>query len=231
MKNTICNFDIKKIKDKGFILYNNDIPYTTNKGNNILLPCIIKEKKFIKKLNIDFAKNQESTFFKILFYSADIDKNSREVIEKKILNYIDTDLICYREKIGSELEKIQREKWDSYLNFCKNKFQLDFKLNYSLMPFTQKKINHKKITNLIKKMNPHYITIFFFLVELTNSIIISLNILYNNINIDDAWEASNLEYSYNQKKWGIDKELKSNLLLKKILFNDIINYIMFFSKE
>ena len=230
MKNTMSNFNIKKIKDKDFMLYKNDIPYTTNNGNNILLPYIIKKKQFIKKLNIDFDK-KESIFFKILFYSADIDKNRRDVLEKKILNYIDTDLICYREKIGSELEKLQREKWDSYLNFCKNKFLLDFKLNYSLMPFTQKKTNHKKITKLIKKMNPHYITSFFFLVELTNSIIISLNIFYNNINIDDAWEASNLEYSYNQKKWGIDKELKSNLLLKKNLFNDIINYIMFFSKE
>ena len=78
-------------------------------------------------------------------------------------------------------------------------------------------------------MNNYYLTAFYFLVETTNSIIIALNILYKKININLTWKDSNLEYEYNQNKWGMDKELNEKLLLKKIFFIEIINFIRFFS--
>ena len=65
-------------------------------------------------------------------------------------------------------------------------------------------------------MNNHILTAFYFLVTLTNSIIIPLNILFRNANIDLAWKDSNLEYEYNQKLWGKDDEYTKKFLLKEM---------------
>ena len=80
-------------------------------------------------------------------------------------------------------------------------------------------------------MNSYTLTAFYFLVTLTNSIIISLNVLFSNTNIDSAWKDSNLEYEYNQNLWGKDDEYTKNFLLKKSFFIDIINFISFFDRE
>ena len=80
-------------------------------------------------------------------------------------------------------------------------------------------------------MTNYHLTTFYFLVKITNSIIISLNILFNDTEAGLVWKDSNLEYEYNKSVWGEDSESKKNFLLKKIFFTDIINFISFFDKE
>ena len=80
-------------------------------------------------------------------------------------------------------------------------------------------------------MTNYRLTTFYFLVKTTNSIIISLNILFDDAEAGLAWNDSNLEYEYNNYVWGEDSESKKNFLLKKSFFTDIINFISFFDKE
>ena len=47
-------------------------------------------------------------------------------------------------------------------------------------------------------MTNYHLTTFYFLVKTTNSIIISLNILFNDTDAGLAWKDSNLEYEYNK---------------------------------
>ena len=80
-------------------------------------------------------------------------------------------------------------------------------------------------------MTNYHLTTFYFLVNTTNSIIISLNILFNDTEADLAWKDSNLEYEYNKSVWGEDSDSKKNFLLKKSFFTDIIKFISFFDRE
>ena len=90
---------------------------------------------------------------------------------------------------------------------------------------------HSKLKKILNMMTNYHLTTFYYLVKTTNSIIISLNILFNNIEAGSAWQDSNLEYEYNESVWGEDPESKKNFLLKKSFFTDIINFISFFDKE
>ena len=129
------------------------------------------------------------------------------------------------------LKKLEAKRWDYYLDFCNKHLSLNFHINYSIILKKQKKEIHNKVFKTISNMNKYTLTAFYFLVTLTNSIIISLNVLFSNTNIDLAWKDSNLEYEYNQNLWGKDDEYTKNFLLKKSFFIDIINFISFFDRE
>ena len=147
------------------------------------------------------------------------------------MHFIDTDTVCFRDEGNPKLLELQKKRWDNYLFFCNKNFYLDFHINYSIF-FKKQKIDiHKKVKKILNKMTNYHLTTFYFLVKTTNSIIISLNILFNNIEVDLAWKDSNLEYEYNKNVWGEDSESKKNFLLKKSFFTDIINFISFFNKE
>ena len=155
----------------------------------------------------------------------------KKTISESILNFIDTDTGCFRDKGRPELLKLQKKRWDDYLYFCNKHFYLDFHINYSIFLKKQKIDIHNKVKKILNKMTNYHLTTFYFLVKTTNSIIISLNILFNNTEADLAWKDSNLEYEYNKSVWGEDSESKKNFLLKKRFFTDIISFISFFNKE
>ena len=223
-------FYLKKKSCNKHCLFYEEKPFKTAKGNKILVSTIKSKAQFIKKINSEFLK-KNSNFMQLLFFSNDMDDNTKKTISESILSFIDTDTVCFREKHKPELLELQKKTWDSYLCFCNEHFNLDFHINYSIFLKKQKIDIHSKIKKILNRMTNYNLTTFYFLVKTTNSIIISLNILFNDTEASLAWKDSNLEYEYNKSVWGEDSESKKNFLLKKSFFTDIINFISFFDKE
>ena len=226
----MSKFCLKKASINEYYLLYEDKPFNTSKGNKILIPTVNSQIEFIKKINSEFLK-KNSNFMQLLFFSNDIDDNKKKTISEGILNFIDTDTVCFRDKGKRELLELQKKRWDNYLYFCKKHFYLDFHINYSIFLKKQNIDIHSKVKKILNKMTNYHLTTFYFLVKTTNSIIISLNILFNNSEAGLAWKDSNLEYEYNKSVWGEDSESKKNFLLKKSFFTDIINFISLFDKE
>ena len=223
-------FCLKKASSNKYYLLYEEKPFNTSKGNKILIPTINSQTQFIKKVNSEFIK-KHSNFMQLLFFSNDIDDNKKKTITESILNFIDTDTVCFRDKGKPELLGLQKKKWDHYLYFCNKHLYLNYHINYNIFLKKQKADIHSKIKKIVNKMTNYNLTTFYFLVKTTNSIIISLNILFNDTEADIAWKDSNLEYEYNKSIWGEDSESKKNFLLKKSFFTDIINFMSFFDKE
>ena len=218
---------IKVIKRKNYyyFLKNNKILKTTFdnsiKVNNEkaaielskYLSSCLKSKKKVKKF-----------FLRILFFSYDLDKNSKANLVDKILSYLSTDLVCYRAEKNSELETIQKKLWDPLIIFVENKYKLIFKTTNGIIPIQQESGNKKKLLKILKKLNRHDLTSFYYITNFSNSNIITLNFLANNINFKEAWKLLSLEEAFSLKKWGQDKEAIEKLLEKKNYFNEIINF-------
>ncbi len=226
----MSKFCLKKASSNEYYLLYEKKQFNTSKGNKILIPKIKSQTQFIKKINSEYLK-KNSTFMQLLFFSNDIDDKKKKTMYESILNFIDTDTVCFRDKEKQELLELQKKRWDNYLHFCKKHLYLEFHVNYSIFLKKQKINIRSKIRKILNKMTNYHLTTFYFLVKTTNSIIISLNILFNNIEADLAWKDSNLEYEYNKNVWGEDSESKKNFLLKKSFFTDIINFISLFDKE
>ena len=226
----MSKFCLKKVSINKYYLLYEDKLFNTSRGNKILIPTVKSQTEFIKKINSEFFK-KNSNFMQLLFFSNDISDNKKKNISDSILNFVDTDTVCFRDKNKPELLELQKKRWDHYLYFCNKYFSLDFNINYSILLKKQKKNIHSKLKKILNKMTNYHLTSFYFLVKTTNSIIISLNILFNDTDAGLAWKDSNLEYEYNKSVWGEDSESKKNFLLKKSFYTDIINFISFFDKE
>ena len=226
----MSKFCLKKISRKEFYLFYEEKPFNTAKGNKIVISKLKSQTQFIKKINSEFFK-KNSNFMQLLFFSNDINEIQKKTIYESILSFIDSDTVCFRDKTKPELLDLQKKRWDRYLYFCNKYFHLDFHINYSIFLKKQKKDIHSKLIKILNTMTNYNLTTFYFLIKITNSIIISLNILFNDTKSGLAWKDSNLEYEYNQNLWGTDSEAKKNFLLKKSFFTDIINFMSFFDKE
>ena len=184
------------------------------------LSSCLKSKKKVKKF-----------FLRLLFFSYDLDKKSRADLVDKILSFLSTDLVCYRAEKNSELEIIQKKLWDPLIYFVENKYKFIFKITYGIIPIQQDSGNKKKLLKILKNLNSHDLISFYYITNFTNSNIITLNFLANNINFKEAWKLLSLEEAFSLKKWGQDKEATEKLLEKKNYFNEIINFNLLLNNQ
>ena len=85
--------------------------------------------------------------------------------------------------------------------------------------------------NILNILNKHKFTVYYFMNTFSNSNIITLNFLANNIESDYLWECIVLEETYNLKKWGKDKEAYRRLQDKKKDFEEIVYFYLLFDKQ
>ena len=183
-------------------------------------------------LNLNIKKKKKYKYFeKILYFYFDLSIRNRTILEKKIIDNLDSDLLCYRADKYTELEKIQSKMFDPLVLFVKEKFMLDFQVENSVIPFKQDNKNVIVLNKILKKLDNLKFTTYYFINNLTNSNIIALNFLVNNIKLQHIWNCLSLDETYSFRKWGKDKEAIEMLNNKKKELDEIINFYLLFNKK
>ncbi|MEC6997350.1 MAG: ATP12 family protein [Pseudomonadota bacterium] len=183
-------------------------------------------------LNLNIKKKKKYKYFeKILYFYFDLSIKNRTILEKKIIDNLDSDLLCYRADKYTELEKIQSKMFDPLVLFVKEKFMLDFQVENSVIPFKQDNKNVIVLNKILKKLDNLKFTTYYFINNLTNSNIIALNFLVNNIKLQHIWNCLSLDETYSFRKWGKDKEAIEMLNNKKKELDEIINFHLLFNKK
>ena len=218
-------------KNNYFYFSSADKILKTPLNNAIMVETERNARRLLKSLQTCIkSKNKEKVFFlEILYFYYDLNKENREFFIKKLIDNLNTDLLCYRANKNSELEEIQKKKWDPLLLFVKKKYKLSFKVANSIMPFNQDPKNILKLHKILKNLGSKKFTTYYFITNFSNSNIITLNFLLNNINSNDVWDYLSLEETYNLSKWGYDEEAKSKLFEKKKYFDEIVNFKKLFN--
>ena len=183
-------------------------------------------------LNLNIKKKKKYKYFeKILYFYFDLSIRNRTILEKKIIDNLDSDLLCYRADKYTELEKIQSKMFDPLVLFVKEKFMLDFQVENSVIPFKQDNKNVIVLNKILKKLDNLKFTTYYFINNLTNSNIIALNFLVNNIKLQNIWNCLSLDETYSFRKWGKDKDAVEMLNNKKKELDEIINFYLLFNKK
>ena len=183
-------------------------------------------------LNLNIKKKKKYKYFeKILYFYFDLIIKNRTILEKKIIDNLDSDLLCYRADKYTELEKIQSKMFDPLVIFVKEKFMLDFQVENSVIPFKQDNKNVIVLNKILKKLDNLKFTTYYFINNLTNSNIIALNFLVNNIKLQNIWNCLSLDETYSFRKWGKDKDAIEMLNNKKKELDEIINFHLLFNKK
>ena len=163
-------------------------------------------------------------FYGIISTSIDKISNNRILYVNEILNFIDTDLICYRAEEPNDLVQWQSKNWDPILlkveKYINNKIDV-FK---GIMPLKQNKGIKFKITKFLTKFSDLEIIALHRITNITGSVFLSLCILNNDIIKEKAFELSHLDELWQDENWGFEEEASNNR--EKINFE--LNRTMYF---
>ena len=203
----------------------------TPKKNNCLIPNI----RIAKDLLEEWSSIQDHINFynmpvtQICFASLDRKRKEKKILLNKLIEYGMTDLLCYRDISGSELEKLQSKKWDKLLDWTQHEFNLDFKIVNGIMPVMQPTENYNTFFNELKKLDCFSLTALNDIVTLSGSLILGLLLLKKKIMSKQAWSLSKIDQDWQRSKWGTlpeqleDDEYKKKKFYISCKFINILN--------
>ncbi len=151
----------------------------------------------------------------MIFYgiiSTSIDKiiNNRMSYINDILNFIDTDLVCYRAEEPIDLVKLQSKNWDPILLKVEKYINNKIDVFRGIMPSKQKKEIKFKITKFLNKFSDLEIIVLHRITNITGSVFLSLCILNNDVIKEKAFELSYLDELWQAENWGYEEEASNN---------------------
>ncbi len=177
---------------------------------------IIQNSKIAKEISnewkqdINILDTDAMIFYGIISTSIDKISNNRISYINDILDFVDTDLICYRAEEPKDLVQWQSKNWDPILlnveKYINNKIDV-FK---GIMPSKQNKEIKFNITKFLTKFSDLEIITLHRITNITGSVFLSLCILNNDIIKEKAFELSYLDELWQAENWGYEKEASKN---------------------
>ena len=164
-------------------------------------------------------------FYGIISTSIDKFNNNRILYVNEILNFIDTDLICYRAEEPNDLVQWQSKNWDPILLKVEKYINIKIDVFKGIMPLKQNKGIKFKITKFLTKFSDLEIIALHKITNITGSIFLSLCILNNDIIKEKVFELSHLDELWQAENWGYEEEASKNREKIKIQLNRTMYFL------
>ena len=226
MKKNWKTVQIKKNSINSYeILLDNNILRTPLKNELIISNAKIAEEIYkewnqeTKVLNTD-----NMVFYGIISTSIDKIFDNRKQYVDDVLDFVNTDLICYRADKPIDLVQWQSKNWDPIIS--KVEKYINYKINIfkGIMPVRQDKQIHLKITTFLTEFSDLEIAVLHRITNITGSIFLTLCILKNDKIKKNAFELSYLDELWQAEKWGYEEEASKN----RENINNELNRIIYF---
>ena len=215
---------IKIIKiDNNYRFRKNNQNLKTENGNTLF----VKKKKHAELIVEEFLQrtksNDPNSLLNLTLFSCNLNKDEIEQIKKKIIELLNFDLLLFRSFDETELVKTMEKEFDPFICEFESLFDCKFEKIYSIVHSGN--LKHVLFKSYLDKLDIFKITTLFKLSSLTKSVILSYFFLNKKINYDTLYKLTNIEYNYQQKRWGTVEE---QLLMNEDLMVRIRNISFFF---
>ena len=212
------------------IKVNNNYRFIKNNQNlktengNILFVKRKKHAELIIKEFLQQAKSKDpNTLLNLTLFSCNLNKDEIEQIKKKIIELLNFDLLLFRSFDEIELVKIMEKEFDPFICEFEDLFDCKFEKIFSIVHSGN--LKHLLFKSYLDKLDIFKLTTLFKLSSLTKSVILSYFFVNKKINYKTLYKLTNIEYNYQQKRWGVVEE---QLLMNKDFIERIKNISFFF---
>lgn len=122
----------------------------------------------------------------------------RADMERSVLAYLDTDLLCYRTNQPEEMARRQQEAWQPWLDGFEKKHGVRLETTTGLMALKQPAAAHEKVAHIVRGMDDMRFAAFQLAVSLTGSLVLALALaegsataerIYPAITVEEAFKA------------------------------------------
>ena len=164
-----------------------------------------------------------SSIVNLTNFSCNLKFEEKQRIKKKIIEILNFDIVLFRCFEEKELIIQMNKKLNPFME----KFDKCFKSNLEIISSLSKssKIKCKKFYLFLDKLDNYNLTVLFKLATLTKSVILSYFFVMKDINYNTLFKLTNMEYNYQQKRWGVVPEQEN---IDKNYYNTLKKISIFF---
>ncbi|MDR9394060.1 MAG: ATP12 family protein [Roseovarius sp.] len=154
--------------------------------------------------------------------NAAIDKvaHQRDQVAEMIADYGDSDLLCYRADAPAGLVERQAEAWDPLLDWAAMTFGAHLRPVVGVMHHPQNKAALGALSAEVHGMDIFALTAVHDLVSLSGSLIIGLAAVHDVRPVQELWQASRVDETWQAELWGFDEEARDHAARKE---SDFVN--------
>jgi len=130
-----------------------------------------------------------------------------EVIEG-LVAYGETDLLCYRAEWPQKLTILQAEAWDPLLDWAREALSAELYVVAGVMHTAQPRESVTALKTALRAHDDFALTAMNQMTTLTASLVLTLAIAHDRLNVEEAWRAAHLDEDWQIAQWGEDAAAK-----------------------
>jgi chaperone required for assembly of F1-ATPase len=227
MKKFWKNVAVKEIYPNQFQVHLDNKVLKTPMKKDLIFLNLIMAKEIAQEWDIEekVINTNNMIYYGLLSTAIDKIEFSRNIYIKDMLNFVNTDLICYRAEGPDELINIQNNLWNPILSYIKKYLNLEINFCSGVMPITQPLQIFPKLKFLMNTFSNQEISALHRLTNISGSIFISLCILKGDVLKKEAFELSFLDEIWQAKNWGIEEDAAEKRDKISQELNKIISFV------
>jgi chaperone required for assembly of F1-ATPase len=141
----------------------------------------------------DEIKPETMPLTQIMVTLLDKIQEEREVIHVELMNYLDTDLVCYRADGPPSYVAAQKAAWDPVLQWFESSFGTKLETTTAIAALTQSEVTHQSVETYVRNLSDEEFVILQIVTAETGSLILALAFLERAITPDDTFRAAQVE--------------------------------------
>ena len=227
MKKFWKKIEIRQSSSKKFHLLLDNKKLTTPMKKELVLPSEILVNELLREWdqNSDNINIDDLVFYGVLSTAIDKVNLEKDAYVNDIIDFIDTDLICYRAESPNDLIALQNKSWNPILLLIEKYIDVKIKVFKGVMPSNQDQKVHTEIKKLISNLSDVQISVLHRITNLIGSIFLSLCILKKDLLKEDAFECSFLDELWQAKNWGHEEDASIKRNKIRLELNRLIHFV------
>ena len=139
----------------------------------------------------------------------ELEDADRQMLREETLEYITTELMCYRDSERPVLWQQQVEQWDPQLAWARDALGIELDVTASILPVAVSDVATHTALTLINGLDDWRLVPFALLVRVLGSLILAFGVLHGRINAHEAMRLAHLEQDYQALQWGVDVDTQA----------------------
>ncbi|KAI0306803.1 ATP12-domain-containing protein [Multifurca ochricompacta] len=183
-------------------------PLKTPGGKPLLLPC---SKRLSATLIVTEWENQHSVLKSYALPMTSLaarvidsmnEAGTRADVRKALLNYLDTDTVCFHQDYPDPLVRLQNKHWDPLLTWARDTFDVELLTTTSVLFSAQPKDTKKKLDQALQNLDPWQMAAMERATYTTKSFITALALIHGHITAEQAALVAQVEVASQIERWG-----------------------------
>lgn len=141
----------------------------------------------------------------ILITAQDRVARERAAMEKAVLAYFDTDLLCYRAALPAAMARRQAELWDPWLDWFEKECGAKLLTTESLNALAQPEAAHRAVREWVADLDDMNFTALQVVVGLCGSLVLGMAFIKQAVAPDQVYDAALAEESFKASVYGEEK--------------------------